>query len=50
MLENNQQIGLFAAKPLTVTEFIRQTNIQLQNCTARIIGEVGRIDEKNGRV
>lgn len=48
MLEDTQQIGLFEEKPLTVTEFISRTNAKLRAMTARIIGEVGRVDEKNG--
>ena len=48
MLEDIQQIGLFEEKPLTVTEFISRTNAKLRAMTARIIGEVGRVDEKNG--
>jgi len=48
MLEDNQQIGLFEEKPLTVTEFITRTNARLKTMNARIIGEIGRVDEKNG--
>lgn len=48
MFEDIQQISLFEEKPLTVTEFINRTNTKLRAMAARIIGEVGRVDEKNG--
>jgi len=48
MFEDIQQISLFEEKPLTVTEFINRANTKLRAMAARIIGEVGRVDEKNG--
>jgi exodeoxyribonuclease VII large subunit len=51
MFEDNpgtQQIGLFEEKPLTVSAFIKLTNARLRTMAARIIGEIGRVDEKNG--
>lgn len=38
----------FEDKPLTVSEFISRTNTQLRALAARIVGEIGRVDEKNG--
>lgn len=38
----------FEEKPLTVSEFINRTNSQLRSLAARIVGEIGRVDEKNG--
>jgi len=48
MFEDTQQIGLFEEKPLTVSDFIKKTNSRLKTMGARIIGEIGRVDEKNG--
>ena len=48
MFEDTQQIGLFEEKPLTVSDFIKKTNSRLKTMGARVIGEIGRVDEKNG--
>lgn len=48
MFEETQQTGLFEEKPLTVSDFIKLANAKLKTLSARIIGEIGRVDEKNG--
>jgi exodeoxyribonuclease VII large subunit len=42
------QTGLAEEKPLTVSEFISNANASLHALAARIVGEIGRVDEKNG--
>ncbi len=43
-----QQQNIFETKPLTVTEFINQLNSRIRSLNVKVIGEIGRVDEKNG--
>ena len=43
-----KQQNIFEDKPLTVTQFISQLNQRIKPFRVKIIGEIGRVDEKNG--